>query len=476
MSIYKKLMDRKVQCPLGRQYFVPLSALDELINKKNIKTLIPFPKLLFRQNLPAKVMQRAQRLFTILVLISETDAICALMQEGLTDEHLPLSLRSDNSYDRLMSRDGKKEFKSFGSWDEVRVTDFLAKQWMVLAPVFSKSSQHVEVDTSCALSLVECKEIAKGHHAFVYRASIHPAHHMGFNTNGSHLEVALKEFRTEESFEKERKNLQRIQSLKHKHLVTIIATCRRDRFYYVIFPWAQGGNLGDFWKREDAKRGRRLTLWALSQMLGLCEALQALHKENCRHGDLKPENILHFKDNDNDLGLLVIADVGVSKFHNKATGLRHDPTDTRATTPAYEAPEAQPDVEGPRSRRYDMWSMGCMFLEFTFWILYGYGTMLEFRSSRKSVDPEIKDGSFYKRTQAPDQDGDDLLHLEVIRAFNTLREDPRCRPGTAFGDLVDLVSQNLIVHVSRRVEATELVGRLEMIISKAEKNPNYLQI
>ena len=105
--------------------------------------------------------------------------------------------------------------------------------------------------------------------------------------------------------------MQEIQQLQHKHLIRLVATSQRGPNYYVMFPWADGGNLMEFWKREDSQRDQKLILWSLRRMIGLVDALKALHSKNCRHGDLKPKNVLHFK---NGEGILVIADVGVSIY------------------------------------------------------------------------------------------------------------------------------------------------------------------
>jgi serine/threonine protein kinase len=68
------------------------------------------------------------------------------------------------------------------------------------------------------------------------------------------------------------------------------ATCEMDNAFYVIFPWADGGNLKEYWKTlAEKERTPDLGVWALRQMLGLSEALAALHEKNCRHGDLKPD-------------------------------------------------------------------------------------------------------------------------------------------------------------------------------------------
>ena len=239
-----------------------------------------------------------------------------------------------------------------------------------------------------------------------------------------------------------------------------------------MFPWADGGNLREFWARENSReRSPELILWCFRQMLGLIGALKALHDENCRHGDLKPENILHFKERNGE-GILVIADVGVSRLHRDETSIRDTPTSTKATTPSYEAPEAQPNQQTPRSRRYDMWSMGCIFLEFAIWLLYNIEAINNFRKARRSRDdPKNTHANFYTRTS----EGTTEIHSAVSEAMDTLREDPRCKGGTALEDLVKLVAEDLLrVEVSHRARAGELYNKLGKIVQVAEKNPSYL--
>ena len=202
-------------------------------------------------------------------------------------------------------------------------------------------------------------------------------------------------------------------------------------------------------------------------MLGLASALEALHEVNCRHGDLKPDNILNFK-NDKGESVLVIADLGVSKFHNVVTGLRPDETRTKATTPSYEGPEVY-EHEGKgvaRSRTYDIWSMGCIFLEFAIWLLYDCKAILSFRDSRDSPDRR-----FYTETGT----GRAKRHAKVSEALDTLRQDPRCEGKTALHDLLDLIDNHLLlINVESRCLAKGLRASLHEIVDKAEKNSQYL--
>jgi len=213
-------------------------------------------------------------------------------------------------------------------------------------------------------------------------------------------------------------------------------------------------------------------------MLGLVDGLKALHGPNIRHGDLKPQNILHFKKSDIETiqtggeSTLVITDVGVSKFHKEMTILRHDGTAEKAATVSYEAPEAEPDrLKGlPRSRKYDMWSMGCIFLEFTIWIVYSYNAVRRFRGRRSANVPTTTAGTFFRHNER----GAAEIHASVAMAIETLLQDTRCKD-TALEDLIMLIKDYLLqVVVRQRADATDLYERLAKIVRAAENNSAYL--
>lgn len=111
----------------------------------------------------------------------------------------------------------------------------------------------------------------------------------------------------------------------------------------------------------------------LQQLTGLMDALCLMHNQRFRHGDIKPENILIFLEDEQDkgIGTLKISDMGQARRHQFETSVRSQPTQTRIGTMTYEAPEAVVYVNRPRSRLYDVWSMGCIFFEFIVWLLDG---------------------------------------------------------------------------------------------------------
>ncbi|KAK4443114.1 heterokaryon incompatibility protein-domain-containing protein [Podospora aff. communis PSN243] len=194
-----------------------------------------------------------------------------------------------------------------------------------------------------------------------------------------------------------------------------------------------------------------------------------------RHGDLKPDNILRFRDQTAQrwLGTLKIADLGLAKQHFLQTSRRNEQTQQRYTTSQYEAPEAMANLRSPRSRRYDIWSMGCIIFEFVIFMLYGLDGLNAFYGER---DPTQLSTDTLYFTLDVDNDTADVSHI-VKHWMSWILRDPECsRPeGGAISDLILLVRDRLLVvglpedHMSEdeiqqcRADASELQRRLEKI-------------
>lgn len=283
------------------------------------------------------------------------------------------------------------------------------------------------------------------------------------------------------NYEKELTNLDRIQELHNQHLIKHLAIC--DQIPCIIFPWANGHDLGFFWSSNSTcERTSELFSWAMEQLCGLAAGLSALHGEsmNCRHGDLKPSNILHFTENGSPRGLLKIADLGVSKIHDKPTIVRAElhmgVTMTTASTEVYKGPEAYMPKKclKPRSRTYDCWSMGCIILEFVVWLLYDFDAVANFEKHRD--DPH---GShcYYspKRTYSEENEVTECWqmtdrHHSVNKAIDSLRKDERCK-GSAMGKLVDLVDEKLIqVDPEARLHGGELYQSIREILNECKSS------
>jgi len=284
-------------------------------------------------------------------------------------------------------------------------------------------------------------------------------------------------------FNKEIETLSKMRQFNNPHLIRHIGACRAESdppLRCIIFPFASGGDLRDYWSKCDFEpRTPNLIRWALSQMHGLATAVRDLHrgfpddpKTNVRHGDLKPQNILIFSD-DGQEKRLVIADVGIAKVHMGPTAVRtQKATGTLATTRAYEAPEAHPDTiktDIRRSRTYDIWSLGCIFLEFTIWLLFNDRAVVNFAAHRPQKWTGYDGpGGFYEVSD----EGHPGVCEQARRALKDLLDDERCGEKTVLGALVRLIEERMIVaEVGKRILAEDLVKLLGLI--STEKGDDY---
>jgi serine/threonine protein kinase len=265
--------------------------------------------------------------------------------------------------------------------------------------------------------------------------------------------VAVKAFRkggkhVAADVENEVKALEMMNTLEKDHIVRFLTSFQRgtpdDLEYFLLFEWAHGGNLGDFWKQQaELPRTAELMKWLIEQLRGLAKALTAAHGAVCRHGDLKPANILWFRDATCPYGTLKIGDWGEAKIHKDVTSLRHVDTDAGYGTRRYEPPETGPPSprQGQglpkRSRLYDIWGFGCIIFECIIWYLYDTERLNKFNNSNWGTYD-----FFYERNRA----GIAKVHGKVELWIEKMSKDALCRSGeTALGDLLQIVRTGLLV-------------------------------
>lgn len=193
---------------------------------------------------------------------------------------------------------------------------------------------------------------------------------------------ALKEFGNEVDFRDELEALKFFSQpdTKHEHLIKALAAYSQCGRYFLIFPLAEG-NLDRIWR--EAGSSLRDPLWLLTQCHGLTQGLHGIHQYTAtkpsstqtrllgRHGDIKPPNILWFRDPSTLGDRLVLSDFTLMRFH--AEGSDEETTMGRiGGTGTYRAPEVAFMSGKHVSQKYDLWSLGCVFLEFISCHLVGY--------------------------------------------------------------------------------------------------------
>jgi serine/threonine protein kinase len=189
-----------------------------------------------------------------------------------------------------------------------------------------------------------------------------------------------------------------------------------------------------------------------------------------RHGDLKPENILWFKsfEHAGHAGILQITDLGLGRFHRLESRSNQDPKDINGS-PTYVPPELV--LQRLVSRSYDIWSLGCIFLEFITWMLDGISGVNAFADARMALAHDnIVDDTFYT-VYSPGPGMYATVRPEVAAWIQRLRGHRRYSPMVQ--DLLDLVENEMLqADTEDRIRSKGLKERLERIVEKAEEHPS----
>ncbi|KAK4104408.1 hypothetical protein N658DRAFT_419247 [Parathielavia hyrcaniae] len=373
---------------------------------------------------------------------------------GFTDEDLPVKPQQRGEQHILASINGKS-CPPF--WTATKINLFCISQWKVLAPVLSVATERQynhDFELGRILPFTKRYEAEGDRGAFgqVHKYEIHPDHLVDAEHRVRYQYVAVKGIqpRNEQDrqamirgWEHEASILQKMNALRQEHIVRFLTAFRHGdkgrEDHYLMFEWADGGNLLNLWK-VNRRQTPRLVRAAIEQLLGLASALCHAHCPETgpkfRHGDLKPANILWFKDNDK-LGTLKIADWGLAKGHNVATELRTNKTSTEYGTRRYEPPEEETG-EG-----------------FVVWLLYGPIELRRFNSNIRSEYSESP--PFYQTTTNSQGTKVARVHDAAVQWMDHMAKDPRCQTGqTAIGSLLELVrTRLLVVKLPRRLGTSQ---------------------
>ncbi|KAK4198543.1 HET-domain-containing protein [Triangularia verruculosa] len=494
--------------------FVPNTCIESLLTPDAVRQglyLSDDPE--FDEEVIDFVMKSARKLFitSLLAGLGARDhelanAMKQFEENGVDDKSLPLP---DSAF--RIDEDGEP----LDPWTGVSRRNFRKDQWMVLVPTISESNPELDLDPHCILPIIEKSKAGEsGAFGVVFQVKIHKEHHLDpiMKLDGERADVAikvikpvcrdttdqddLKQLRDEWTREVEAHIAMR--NLKHRNIIEFIAAIKRGSDRYLLFRWAEEGSLRKYWEVPEHKRPlvtKELVRDVILQIRGMADALDKLHNYrfgggSYRHGDLKPENILCVvdqppRDGQFSFPILKISDMGLAKHHNIATQLRHN-TSTQYTTTRYEPPEVALKSKLGRSRRYDMWSFGCVVLEMMIWLLHGSDTLERFNS--QIIDEGRHRSHWFKVDKDKDQA---FVHPHVQATIRALYYDPECKKNTALRELLTIVETKLLVveldppatPVSSsappkstngsRAYSRELMDRLNHIVAEGNTNESY---
>ncbi|KAI2607929.1 hypothetical protein GGR54DRAFT_652019 [Hypoxylon sp. NC1633] len=461
---------------------------------------------------------RLLRTFTILVLLDKVETIPSFISGGFADSLLPIDRAhfqgeavarpSSPSLIALLER-------CFDNWPLSSIEAFTETQWVVLSPFLAKIDGDVSLydfeDRTILPILddgiaVEESFVKIGGNSDVQKVKIHPWHHgFGKDQDGEPY-FALKRLHSQrfEDFQREVAALRHFAASPHLHVVKLLTAFRHGACYYLVFPWADGGDLRSLWNENPSPvLDRALLSWVTEQFLGMATALRQIHHERRvlptmegendnsatvsyygLHGDIKPANILWFKKWDQidspykvrpkSDELLVLGDFGTGRFHRD---IGRDGGDRPVGfSPTYRPPEL--DVTGATSRASDIWSLGCVLLECVTWMLRGREGVGSFALSRVASNEWVdKAGSMDDRyfelmVPIPGSTPKPRLRPSVDEWIDDLARDRGANPYII--DLLNFARNDLLdPDWETRADSSSVVNKLQTLQRKFLEDPAY---
>ncbi|KAG8168310.1 hypothetical protein KVR01_003999 [Diaporthe batatas] len=494
-TVRTSLQDGRVRCvALVREddRFLPRNTLEEILTERTIESLLLERDETSQIHRNTIVGDTARiKLFAILILLKKTKRLGEMIRLGISDDRLPLS---DNVYE---SSHRRYEF----------VDRFLKKQPLVAVPAWDFTSDDIRVEEYTVMyhnmPFLKKENLSRGAQGTVWKVEIHHAHFTGRRTGSDRWECfqkgpefAVKEFSKKEEFEQELSALTKFNSseTKHRHLIRVLAAYSQGRTYFLILPLAKG-DLVEFWRKND--RELNDPLWLLQQCRGLTDGLYNIHEGRSlrgRHGDIKPPNILWFIDESTRENRLVLSDFTLMRFHeqgSKTETLVHSVGRTRT----YRAPELDAVLSHNIriSQKYDVWSLGCVFLEFISCHLVGYNATrgaYDERQERHENYFEGDDGQRYETfdTTRVVEDRKVIGGFEdkyfvskekvatvkesVTNWISYLRGLEHCPP--ALSDFLELIQNHmLVINPTKRWGSKEVLGSLDGILNQKAHPKEY---
>jgi len=422
--------------------FLPASELDRLITVEVVQATLLETGASFH-NAPhlasLAVTASMKKIFAILAMLSKPSAIEGFIAHGFDDFWLTNTTAATTHRElaRILP----------GIVDEEAAESFLDWKYIINPPLLhlpsNEGGEYECFHERTVLPFTHVEQANSGSYGTIYRVRIHPDHHHGpsfQDPESSSPYFAVKKLirPDERHFVQELNALQRASQHHHPHIIQLLASFRLGQDFHFVFPWADS-SLNMFWRlNPNPEMDAKLSTWVVDQCLGITKGLQLLHSSQPqsselavaglgtrkpdhygRHGDLKPANILYFPTSmtadEKHLGNLVIADFGFAEFPIPAVRQRRLP----ATTPVYRPPEC--DIEPQKvSSAFDIWSLGCIFLELATWVVSGRDGLEKLAVRRQDTlrnDPSRD--AFFRYTQNSTGQVEAKLKDEILQVSET---------------------------------------------------------
>ncbi|KAG4436080.1 hypothetical protein IFR05_008436 [Cadophora sp. M221] len=528
LSLQDQFVEALVRPNSRRKGFFPMALIPQLVTRSCViqelsQSLKSTHNVRQIEELADSICEERQehksfrKIFAVLVLIERSSSISKFVVEGVDDSNLPLVKcyggPKESSFELRMEHKKEKKLECFDDWTHFFLNAFEEWQWTTVSPFFykgiDKEVRHFTLKESIMLpftadsrrdSGTESQDaVIDGGFSRVFKVNIHSDHHdiiENVRPQTQKYQFAIKRLhsKSKEDFRKEVEMLKRFSYGRHRHrnLISLLATYEQRGVYYLIFPCA-GGDLSQFWKVHDPKPSFDLETmtWVADQCEGIAEGLLSIHryepsgskesdheKGYGRHGDLKPENILWFPNGGK--GVLKISDFGLASFSTRHSR-SYANNNSVAASLCYRAPEWDL-TDGKIGQSYDIWTLGCLFLEFTTWTLGGMDLVKEFSMKRLMVDSGWygvpTDNFFMLHLSRGSRDIAAIVKPSVTKSIKELHRHASC--SKFMHDLLTMIECNMLLVKPNnpdvepsRIDTMTVFSKLRVMRKRLHREPSY---
>lgn len=292
---------------------------------------------------------------------------------------------------------------------------------------------------------------------------------------------------------KELSILDEISRFSLPHIVSYLAAWEQSNSLFILLPFADC-SLRQFLTKSAPELTPKVVLWFIRQLRGLANGVRHLHNlsrimpsstsslshSNNKdvlviHLDLRPENILVFNQSPDDHDVFMISDFGSGEI-NSQEAENSNILDTMIVSADTTLTYAGPDLflDGRVFRPFDMWALGCVYLELTSWLCLGPDRGVnDFANARLQAryDQNWQDDAFWQShddTDCRSSERRASLRPAVVQRLNDL--ESRCVGVLSL--VLSSMRKLLIIKSAERIDAQTLFSELETIYLQAQLDPN----
>ncbi|OIW27242.1 hypothetical protein CONLIGDRAFT_645529 [Coniochaeta ligniaria NRRL 30616] len=437
-----------------------------------------------------------RKLFAILILIGRPEDIVLFIRHGVDDSKLPLISIVRPGTDRTvylcLQQSPQHPLHFLKQWSSDDCSVFDREQWAMIAPYFAKGNGgqalSYELHEKAVLPWIRVNryhDLRQSYH--VTNVEIHPHHHEFHDYLLSDGTFALRRLESGGNTD----IVSEVEAWRlfsgdrgHPNLVSLLTTFKKGDDHHLLFHWAES-NLLAFW--GNVVPGDPLLFehlcWLIRQCRDIAGGVRHIHEviydpESSMipagfHWaiDINPDNLLVYKkrDDSHDRGTIMLTNY-CHCFSRRALDLVSEMDDSRfLLSPKYGPPD--PKI----SSSSDIWSLGCVYLEFITWYLGGWDYVVEFWAMRQSEEldqqPDFDSGPrFFDIVTAADGEPTEArVKSQVVTWISVLRSHECCsEPIHLFLDLI--LNSMLVVEGAdsdsnplKRATSSEVYKRLDDI-------------